>query len=500
MSINDDFTTSVSSENDSVAHEDYSDVENNEQKNNSRFDERGKQAINSTFNDVNENNTDSENRFSDGFNGDIVVDPAETKSVSETEVSKYFGCDIKETTIKYYGDKEWAALREDAVRIVNLDHDMVSGLRERGELSEEDDKKYTSLLKIGVDAKNLTVDEMSDVLDYAFDKTEEIRTRKTERLYDALNRHINGVRSRHDGMEPAFYNPVEAERKDAIRDKYLAWERGEFNLERGFDVEEAYNRLIEEGYEPSEMLRRHLEEEDFEDLYDEGLVDDDLRFVYGPFTEENIKDMDVFESRTWTDITNSRYFDNSGRKSDSLSNAVSGVAINNKKVTGKSLSNLLDETIRANSASPEVDLVYDYIASEVLQTHRLKAKELLIASSAVALDTLNIEGAESGRQEEILKSMRGSVSYISYYLGKIFGRSSSEMKERFGSTRPISKEFLTEMVGEIKELSPSRVEYVERYFKPLLTKLDEHFRNLLNNKVIVYEKSSIMDEYSEELD
>ena len=33
MSINDDFTTSVSSENDSVAHEDYSESDNNEQKN-----------------------------------------------------------------------------------------------------------------------------------------------------------------------------------------------------------------------------------------------------------------------------------------------------------------------------------------------------------------------------------------------------------------------------------------------------------------------------------
>ena len=154
----------------------------------------------------------------------------------------------------------------------------------------------------------------------------------------------------------------------------------------------------------------------------------------------------------------------------------------------------------AGETSPEAGLVYDFVASEVLQDHRLKAKELLMASSAVALDSLKIEGVEGKRQEKEFESLRNSISFVSYYLGKIFGRSTTEMKERFGSSRPISGVFLSEMIDEIKGLSPARVEYIEESFKPILTKLDEHFRNILNNKVTINEKSSIMDDYSEELD
>ena len=211
-------------------------------------------------------------------------------------------------------------------------------------------------------------------------------------------------------------------------------------------------------------------------------MDDSSIFIYGPFTEDDLNEARVYEEKSWTDITNSRYYDRKG-------GLVKG-----------GLSDLLEQTIQPRVNNLETDLLYDHIASEVLQTRRLPAKELMEASTAISMDVLKVKDGEDEKSEEDLKKMRGSIKYIGYYLGKIFGRSSEEMKERFGSTRPLKTEFYEEMIKEISAMGKSREDYFEKNYKPYLTKIDWHLHNLLKAMAVNKETTSIMDDALEELD
>lgn len=381
-----------------------------------------------------------------------------------------------------YGAEYTKHLREELAKIDSTEENSIGSLAHRGELPADVEKISMELDKYGVDASNLTVPEAKDVYDYATNATEEIVKAKTDRIYDALSRHINGVRNRHDGQEPAFYNERETEWKDEVRDRYLDWERGDLDTERGFNVDEAYDRLVEEGYEPSMALRRHLEEEDIEDLYDEGLIDESSMYAYGPFTKGDLDEISIFEDRTWTDITNDRYL--SGASED----------------LGKSLSTLLKKTIISRNNSIEEDLLYDHIANEVLQKRRLNAKDLTMVAPVIALESLSVKAAEGAEQKIEHEKMQRSTRYVAYYLAKIFDRSSEEMKHRFDSTRPLSKEFFEEMIAEAKSLTESRAEYIDKSQRPYLTKLDEHLHRLLNGLGAVSTQSEIFASESEEYD
>lgn len=382
-----------------------------------------------------------------------------------------------------FGEEAAKHIESELAAIDAINQNTISSLSERGELSEDARKLVATLDYYGVDAGNFTLDEARSILDYAENKTDEIRDAKTHRIYDALTYHINSVRSRHDGMEPAYYNEREALRKAAIQKKYAAWDKGEYPTERGFDVDDAYKTLLDDGYsDPSGILRQRLEEDDYEELSEDGLVDERCRFVYGPFTASDLEDAMIYKRKTWTDATNWRYL---GKSNDS---------------TGRSLAAILNTAISGGETDIEADLIHDYVANEILQSRRLKTRELAMISVATALDVLEIKDAEGEKAEKSLEAMRQSVSFISYYLGKIFGYTKEELKDRFGSSRPLSKDFLDEIATEVQNLSDSREAYLEKSFKPYLTKLDEHLRNIMNVRATMDGQSSIMDQTSEEFD
>ena len=401
----------------------------------------------------------------------------------------------RSTLVSVYDEETADYIISKASEIDKLEENTIYNLRRRGELPKEANALVASLGHYDIDANNLTVDEAIKVSDYAHNKTDDIIRKKTDRIYDAQVRHINSINSRHDGREPAFFNEQEYIDKLALQEKFVAWDRGEYSTEKGFDVDAAYQRLLGSGVEdPSGALKRHLEEEDFEDLYDEGLVDYDMCFTYGPFTEKDIADAKIYQERTWTDITNSRYMQYAKGKAAKDQNGS-----HDETKVGKSLSDLLNETIRPGSMNVETDLIHDFVANEILQSRRLKARELAMTASAIALQTLDIKDADDNVAKQTLKDMRRSVKYMGYYLGMIFDRKKTEMKERFGSTMPLSAEFFEEIANESKNLSEARAEYLEEHYRPILTKLDEHLHNLLYDKKAMSElfvaSQEPMDEY-----
>lgn len=388
-------------------------------------------------------------------------------------VEKHFGIDAAEH------------VKSGLARIDDIEKRTIRALEGTEAMTSYVKRLVHTLSTYGVDAGNLTIAEAQAVRDFATDATEEIVNEKVRSIHDAIVHHIEGVRSRHDGAEPAFYSPREIAKKQKIAEKFVTWDRGECDTERGFDAKAVYERLIREGCEPSRFLRRHLEEEDFETLYDEGLVDEDDQYVYGPFTAGDLEDIEIFTASTWTSITNPRYM--GGRKR--VKRKVIGpdgkprlVADGEIDRSGAGLSSLIGRTITQNQhSSLEDDLLYDFIAREVLQSRRLEAKDLLTVSTALTLDFLESDDAKEALSSDDKKErddIRRTISWLAYYTGKILGYSAEELKGRFGSTRPISKEFFDEAAEVIGNLSEERAAYLDESFRPILTKMDEHIHDL----------------------
>ena len=406
---------------------------------------------------------------------------------------------------KYFGAETAKHIEGELRAIDSIEKTTIGALEKTDAMTDHARGLVRVLGRYGVNANNLTVAEAQEVADFATGTSDEIIDRKVNKIYDAVMRHIEGAHSRRDGAEPAYYNEEEYKRKVLLQDKYVAWERGEFDRDREFDVESAYERLIDEGYEPSRFLRRHLEEDDFDELYEEGLVDEDDRFMYGPFTSNDLDNIEIYKAKTWTDITSPRY--NGGRKRvfetkvgpDGEKHRISAGEIDR---SGASLSSLIGETVAQNtSASIEGDLVYDYIATEILQTRRLSSKDLLIASSAVALDILDRtkpEDGDDGMKKEY-DSARRSASYIAYYAAQILGYRSAELKERFNSTRPLDQEFFKEVAGTMTNMSEERASYIDEHHKQFLTKMDEHLHDALDH-LAVLSSEQVSPLFSDELD
>lgn len=407
---------------------------------------------------------------------------------------------------KHFGIEAAEHVESELTRIDDIEKKTIGALVSTDAMTDHVRSLVHTLDSYGIDANNLTIAEAQAVEDYATNATEEIVHQKVNSIHDAIIKHIEGVHSRRDGAEPAFYNPKEITKKEKIGEKFVMWDRGEYDTEHGFDSEEVYARLISEGCEPSDALKRHLEEEDFDTLYDEGLIDEDDLYVYGPFTARDLDDIEVYSSLTWTGVTNSRHFGDRKR----IKRTVIGPDGKPKHITdgeversGASVSSIIGRTInRSHHDSLEDDLLHDYIAREIVQSRRLKAKDLLTTSTALALDFLESDNTEEAYDDDEKKEhneARRTVSWLAYYTGIIFGYNSKELKSRFGSTRPISKDFFNEVAELIKNLSEERAAYLDKSFQPLLTKTDEHLRNLQNHLAVVSSEQSD-SLFSEDLD
>ena len=426
------------------------------------------------------------------------------------ELGKESQVTIFETGIKavakHFGVEAAEHVRSDLARIDDIERRTIGALEGTDAMTDRVRSLVHTLDNRGINANNLTIAEAQAVEDYATNATEEIVHQKVNSIHGAIVHHIEGVHSRRDGAEPAFYNPKEIAKKERIGEKFVAWDRGEYDTEHGFDVEEVYARLVKEGCEPSDALKRHLEEEDPETLHDEGLIDESDLYVYGPFTAKDLDDIEVYTSTTWTSVTDPRHF--GGRKR--VKKTVTGPDGKLKHFTdgevdlsGASLSSLIGRTIdRSHHNGLEDDLIHDFIAREIIQSRRLEAKDLLTTSTALALDFLessDIKEAYSGDEKKEYNDTRRTVSWLAYYTGIILGYSTQELKDRFGSTRPIAKEFFDKAAEAIKNLSEKRSAYLDESFKPLLTKMDEHLHDLQDRMAAASSEQSD-SLFSEDLD
>lgn len=407
---------------------------------------------------------------------------------------------------KRFGEESAAHISNELLKIDSIRNETLDALEQRDELKPELRSMARGLSTRGINAYNLTPDEVGRVYNYATNATPEIERAKIDRIFDAFHRHINSPSGRRDGLEPAFYNLEEAERKTELLDRYRDWDRGQLDLSRGFDVEATYERLIKSGeYEEGNwLLRDVLENDDIEDLLDRGLIEEDDLFIYGPFTSNDIKDIELFNSNTWTDVTGWRSNLTRKKKKVELKNADGEVikdADGKAKTTtievdrvGATLASIIGDTVSPNISDIECDLTYDYIANEILQNRRLKSKDLLMASSAIALEVLDMDPPEDKEKRESYNSAKKTCSWIGYYAAEALGYRKSELKERYGNTRPTDQKFFEEIASTSEQLTEERAEYLDKYFKQTFTKMDEHLHEILNRLVEINEDNPMAGE------
>lgn len=381
----------------------------------------------------------------------------------------------------------------------------VSRVREAGNLSIEIENKTHALNLYGINSDNLTPEEVELVYDYTNDATDEIVKKKIDQVYDALVIPIERVQSARNYNVYAEEEFIDPEHARSIQDRYIAWQHGELDIERGFDIDATIERLAENGHEELTVYLKHrLEEDDVEDLIAQGLVSEDDVYIYGPFTRADIEYAEGSLSATWENMVNWRLIGRSKKLGKRRYDPEKKIGLNRSPEVdrlGATLFSLIKDTVSPRANNIDQDLVRDYIAGEILQTRRLQAREMLMCSSALCLDLLDVKApGKEEKPEQKLEYLeaRDAASRIAYYSAKVLDIDSKEMRKRFGSNRPIKKEFFEEILHASESISRDRSEYLDDCFSQILTKIDEHTHNLIGHLAALSAGESPL--FSEDLD
>lgn len=352
--------------------------------------------------------------------------------------------------------------------------------REFGTLPKEFTKTEFALVAEGINPGLLTVEEAQGLHNYASNADKDIIERKTETIANAIARIRNGGKNRRDWS----FNPRKAECLDRLTAKYERYERGEIDTECGFDkahylesenktdrdyyFADAYNRaVIEEGERPDDYsnqaysrfindmgvdgyYERVFEDMTAEELLEEGIIEEDDLFVYGPYTHRDLKeDYEIFKVSTWVDTTNFRDKSN--------------------------VATILQESVINRNNSTESDLLREYVATEILPNRRPTPKNALSLFSALGIEFAekSTDELESAMPKEKADELRDNLSWASYYASKILGMRAEELKEEYGSTRPTSKKFFEEVLARSEAITEQQEKWMKKSVGPYLTKFDE---------------------------
>ena len=387
---------------------------------------------------------------------------------------------------KYLPEKRVKSIIAENERIDQLENTEIIEVRhELDNLPQGFRKIEYGLIAQGINPSLLTVEEAQKLSDYANNATPEIAEEKARAIHDTLMRTRNGVTHRRDW----FFNPEKAVRFDYLADKYDRYMRGEIDTECGYDKEfclygydgekldddrsfdeardsilssgnydpspyesysdRSYARLARDMDSPNSDRARLFENLDKEDLLEEGYISEDDLFVYGPYTNRDLQELENYKSPSWTN----------------------GPAYGELSRTAE----LLSETVHKNRDSVENDLLREYVAHEFLPSRRMNARNTVSSLAAIGLDYASTpkEDTSNTLAESIRNKLDSDLKWGTYYIAKLFDMRREDLKERYGSTRPTTQEFFKEALARSEALTDAQVEDFEKTRGPILAKLDE---------------------------
>ncbi|MFV0485415.1 MAG: hypothetical protein ACK5MU_04315 [Candidatus Saccharimonadales bacterium] len=332
----------------------------------------------------------------------------------------------------------------------------------------------------------MTPEEARKVADFAGDATDDIVAQKLERLRDTIFNSINGVENRRDYI----LNPEKHARLNALADKFVRYERGEIDTSRCFDqskylplenfpelqddrpfedvqqsLKQEYNLHADSDTfhsyrQPGERLGRnfyayYLDNMEDDELLEEGIVDEGDVFQYGPFTRNDLSDIELFAWASWTDVTNQRQ--------------------------KQRLGSLLEEYVPPRENDIDTDLTREFIAREVLKNRRPEARNMIALTSALGQKSLG-KIADAGKSlpvdlADTTAELKKTLRLCAYYSGKICGMGKQELLNDYKAARPITPDFFEEIRARAEGWTGKQARRADSDYAPYLTKLDDHLFN-----------------------
>ncbi len=386
-------------------------------------------------------------------------------------------------------------------------YEIIGALRERGELSERQEKLSDALDRYGLVSDVMTPTEAESVYNYVHDSDESIINQKIEDIANLVSKIRRGVRLERS------WSPSQERFLDYITTKYNAYEKGRVRTDLPCDIKAIYldehkdvhiasykdmvtepNRLSYDDIPYSEeelgrMLGIPVEDITVDEFL-ESFGDERYTFAYGPYTYGDIEEINYLcfyyakfdaidaeeakerrQSVAWVQPISSRLLDR-----------FAPIKKNGKKVGYRHIAGATNE-FRVGTPLGYTDvergtltesLTTNYISKEVLKNRRPNARNLVALATSIGETISCIDASDVDEaQKATLSHLRIAQSYMSKYICEAVNMSSSEAKELYGKKRPVSEDFYEEARNRSEAWTDSQSHYYDIEKNDTMIKLQD---------------------------
>jgi hypothetical protein len=343
----------------------------------------------------------------------------------------------------------------------------IEAIRDVDALSKDVEYICQELVRYDINPDRMTVEESKLMLDFASGATNEIRDSKVETIMDMITRILNGKHERRDYS----FDPEKAEILENLIDKSLRYERGEIDLEKGFD----YMVYPKESHEISQQEFENLiSVMSVDELLDGGYIDEQDLFVHGPFTARDLEFITSFSVDTWVRATDSR---------------------NDSRLT-----NFFERITEKLSYSIDDDLNRNFVARAIVPQRRLSAKNMLSLVCAFALecnDKIFAKRIRRGFKDfEEYYSLLKSLQLCSYYISLVCNFRKDDLKKKWKVARPTASGFYMDTLTHIEKWEEKDEKNADNDYGAYFVRLDDHFFEAQANYThLLSRKTSMVKEH-----
>ena len=383
----------------------------------------------------------------------------------------------------------------------------IGALREKGELTERQEKISTALSNYGLVGDMMTPDEAEAVYRYEHDSDEAVRERKVEEIAGLVSAIRTGIR-----MERAW-SPRQERFLDYVTSKYNAYEHGRVRTDLPCDIKAIYldqykDRHIDdyrhEITEPSrisyddvpyteEELGHMLDipvEDITEDEFLESFGDEKYVFAYGPYTYGDLEEINNLCSMYAKYDTNDVKGATQDRQSVAWVQPISsrlldryapirrhGAVVGKKHITGATNEFRKDTPlgyIDVERGALTESLTTNFISKEVLKNRRPKARDLVALATSMGETVSDIDESDvNSAQQAALGRLKSASSYMSKYILEAVRMDTMEAKALYGRARPTDRAFYEEARSRSEAWTDSQGEYYDTEKNDTMIKLHD---------------------------
>ncbi len=327
-----------------------------------------------------------------------------------------------------------------------------------GEISNVTKLDIRNLQELGIRSENLTPEETREIAAFMNEENDEAIAKKVEYFIDMLTKSINGVRNRRDYTT---INYETADKLDRLRIKGSRWLR---DGKKSLPEDNIDRDMLRERYGNMEIF----DYADRDELIDLGYIDEEEdQYYLGPYTKEEVIFAESF-------IVKPSWSYREGHKRAGITDervARTGYMMRSPRISAPSL-----ETV-------EESMVSTYIGENFESKRRLGMRDLILLFSATSQEVIEsgiLDKKDDANEEyrDAQTRLRRSLSEGGRYCYMSCQYNGSEVKERFGSGRPVDAGFSREIQQQVEAWTDAHAESVNNNDNGLGMAITEHLLNV----------------------